>query len=535
MIEFFRKIGAIYEKAVIKSALKFYSYVPKNIFVFLISLKKLLSPQKSFYVWLRAAIGFPVLKEQSADYYLFVKNKNYEKYLESCLNAVLYAAPGDKTKICDFGCGKGDFVKILREAGFDAVGFDNSKKAIFGKKCEYVFDVNESFGLTFDIVCLFSVLEHIDKRELESFTEEISLLTKDWLICSIPVYPDNLSDFYDDTTHRTFEDISFWDSLFQKKGFYRAYGPKEKLPFVNLVFYRKKKKNIQNIWNLFGSNIIRTRMSLGDNLCVLPALKELKEKFPEISLSVSSDSSYADVLYSSRLFKDEPRSAYGGENIVEFHYPQKLSIHLTEEFASQAAVKIKKIKSPEIFISEKDKIDFYPKGLCLAVDIRSGWKSRQWPKENFEKVCSLLKKNMGVTIVEVGKNLWTGAASKEVIRLSNSDISFTDKLTIGQTAWIIKKCGFFLGNDSGLAHLSAAVKVKSFVIYGPAEASLRSHEDYSIPFYDEECYGCYTKGIYPENKLREGCPRKHHKCMKNIRPESVYEKICRFMRFNNGI
>ncbi len=536
MKEILKKAGSFYEKAVISLARRSVNLLPKEAFIFLIAIKKFFTPGRNSIPWFIASLRMKNLKSQDREYYRRIKNENYGKYTDSSVKAVLYAAAGPEYRICDFGCGEGDLVYALRKAGFNCLGFENSKTILSSKNSEYIFDVSSFFnsGKKFDIVCLFSVLEHIEKDDINSFVGKIAAFSKDWIICSIPLYPDNLPVFYDDPTHRIFEEESFWNRIFMSHGFYRAYGPPERLPFVNLLIYRRRKSKISEIWNLNGSNIVRTRMSIGDNLCFLPVLKKIKERYPEISFYLSNDSSYTDMLLSSGLFAGEPREPLPGENIAEFHFARNLSIHLKQEFAAQAGLLEKDLPAPEIFPSQKDKIDFEKRGPCLAVDIRSGWKSRVWPVENFEKVCALLKKKFKVQIIEVGKNSWSGAAKSVSGKLKTADISFVDKLTITQTAWVIRECGFFLGNDSGLAHLAAAVKAKSFVIYGPAEASLRAHGDMTVPFYDEECYGCYTKGIYGEKKLKLGCPRIHHKCMRKVKPEIVAARIAFVMGLKNG-
>lgn len=530
------RIGNLYEKAILFIARRDSKGLLKRTLILLMGFKKFLSPGKKSALWLRAFWGMDSFNVQEDSYYEVIHNENYPVYLSSCLKAVLYAAPATGARICDFGCGRGELVKKLRELGYEAEGFDSSPAAIKEKVSTHVKEASllDFSGKKYEILCFFSVLEHIEKGSIDDFLASAGNLSSDWIICSIPVYPENLSDFYDDPTHRTFEDSAFWDRAFEKAGFYRAYSPVEPLPFLNPMIYRRKKKVVNEICDTSAVNAVRTRMSMGDNICILPALTALKEKFPEISFHLTPDSTYSSLLSLSPAFSGPEQEPRPGEKILEFHFARDLSVHLKKEFASQAGLEQEILPAPRIYLSEKDKIDFTPEGKWLAVDIRSGWESRRWPAENFEKTCRMLKEKWGVKIAEVGKNGWSSMAYFKNGKLSCCDINFTDRLSLNQTAWVIAKCGFFLGNDSGLAHLAAAVGARSFVLYGPAQAELRYHKGFTSAFFDTECYACYTKGLYGEPELRKGCPRGHHKCMKKIKPEIVAEAVAAGMGFRNG-
>ncbi len=533
------KFVNFYEKIVLSMSYRDKYDNFKNVLIFMMAIKKLFSPGKKFLFWLYPSLGLRFNVGQDSKYYERIHNENYSVYLESCLKAVMYAVPDHKTKICDLGCGTGDLVKKLREMGYDAEGYESSPNALNKKVSNHVFKLDESlFSKKFDIVCLFSVVEHIEKEEISNFLSKIYNISSDWVICSIPVYPNSIRDFYDDPTHRIFERPSFWDEVFEKAGFYKAYVPAEILPFINTMIYRKKKKTVNKIFNISGPNLVRMRMSIGDNLCVLPSLELIKQKFKDISLYLSEDSTYKDILSLSPVFSGISDRAMSGVNIVEFHFARDLSVHLNREFANQAGLDEVDLPMAELRLSKEDEIDFDLSLPCLAVDTRSGWASRLWPFENFEKTCRILKESFKIKIIEIGRysKYWmvNGTCgfdkrrSRE-LRLSYADIDFTNRLTLRQTAWIISKCGFFLGNDSGLAHIAALVKAKSFVLYGPAESKLRAYNGFTFPFFDTECYGCYTKGIYREPELKKGCPLRHHKCMRKIKPDTVAMKIAEVM------
>lgn len=532
-----KEIAEFYERLIIKIANFDRRDRFKKACIFMMGLKKIFSNRIKAFNWFKNSLisADSLILKRDENYYSYIENENYSRYLKSSLDAVLSLGLSKKDKICDFGCGRGHLLRELSQRGYDVIGLDESDLAYEKRVFEKIYkkDIAEFEENYFKAVLLFSVLDHIDKSKLSELLRKLNYACSDWIITSIPVYPDNLKDFYDDLTHRTFERRKWWDDIFLKAGFYPAYIPNGQFDYLNLMVYRKMKFKKEDIWRP-GRNIIKTKMSIGDNLCILPALREVKKIYPEIKLIISKDSSYRDIFENNPIFSLEDSAIREGDNIVEFHFPRNLKIHLIDEFAKQAGLFNSSNRGLEMFFSDGDKIEFKLDGYkYLAVDTRAGWISRKWPHINFESVCKILKERYGVKIVEVGKNNWGPGAFKEVEYLKNADLNYVDKLTLKQTAYLISKCGYFLGNDGGLAHISAAVKAKSFVIFGPVESIYREHKNYTISFYDieKECYGCYTLGLYGESELKFGCPRKHFKCMKKIKAEYVANKIAETMGF----
>jgi ADP-heptose:LPS heptosyltransferase len=61
--------------------------------------------------------------------------------------------------------------------------------------------------------------------------------------------------------------------------------------------------------------------------------------------------------------------------------------------------------------------------------------------------------------------------------------SYVDKLTVRETASVLKSCRLYIGNDSGLSHLASAVKTNNIAIYIHARlASCRYHR-YNYPIF----------------------------------------------------
>lgn len=95
--------------------------------------------------------------------------------------------------ILDFGCGNGSLVKLLRQAGRDAVGIELASERVEGKMYE---DINQYLRLydgkfpmpfanqSFDYVIATEVMEHMD--HLEEVVSEFTRVSKRGVLVTVP-------------------------------------------------------------------------------------------------------------------------------------------------------------------------------------------------------------------------------------------------------------------------------------------------------------------------------------------------------------
>lgn len=84
----------------------------------------------------------------------YIVNKKREKFL---LENV-----GINDRVLDIGCGDGRFVRLLRKYFINAIGIDPNNKGLYtikGSVYNLPFKDNQ-----FDLLVLFEVIEHVDKR-----------------------------------------------------------------------------------------------------------------------------------------------------------------------------------------------------------------------------------------------------------------------------------------------------------------------------------------------------------------------------------
>ncbi len=115
-------------------------------------------------------------------------------------------------KILEPGCGRGEFLRVFKELGMDAVALDRSEecKELLGEdgiKLN-VCDVEADKGLPFpdnhfDVIYNKSFMEHLNAPDV--FLREAHRVLKPGgiILCLIPDWESNYKTYFDDFTHRS--------------------------------------------------------------------------------------------------------------------------------------------------------------------------------------------------------------------------------------------------------------------------------------------------------------------------------------------
>ncbi len=148
--------------------------------------------------------------------------------------------------------------------------------------------------------------------------------------------------------------------------------------------------------------------------------------------------------------------------------------------------------------------------------------TKQWAAENFARAAEYLNGRGLQAVAIVAKN------ENEVLEKLNAAsrvpiVSFDD-LTLPEIAALSSKAALFVGNDSGIAHIAAAVGTPSVVIFGS------SNRDHWRPWTDArneivfEKFACQPCPGYECKEFGE--PR----CILSVKPESVLNAINKILQ-----
>lgn len=139
----------------------------------------------------------------------------------------------------------------------------------------------------------------------------------------------------------------------------------------------------------------------------------------------------------------------------------------TQEAESLLSSTITPSRSPS---SKGEKYRFI--GIHAGCAVGFEWK--RWPLERFAEVArTLAQKDPNIRILLFGGK--DEAADKQaMLKMINADreIAYDISASLLTTAAIMKKCSFFLANDSGLMHIAAAVGIPTLGLFGPTSEVL---------------------------------------------------------------
>lgn len=184
-------------------------------------------------------------------------------------------------------------------------------------------------------------------------------------------------------------------------------------------------------------------------------------------------------------------------------YPYTLEFYIHE-----AKIKIIKPKKKYIVLS------------IGGGNIHSDAKNRTWPLENY---LSVIKSLPNYEIYILGNGKYDEDIIKGVDMPQNAK-NFINKTNLNETAQLIKDCSFFIGHDTGLIHLAAALNVKIIGLYGPTNPILAQPlaSDITIIRSEHFCSPCYNPLDGKSGKMYT-C--KNNLCMKKIEPNQVLRTI----------
>jgi ADP-heptose:LPS heptosyltransferase len=190
-------------------------------------------------------------------------------------------------------------------------------------------------------------------------------------------------------------------------------------------------------------------------------------------------------------------------------------------------------KIPRLFLSEKDKD--WGKSFCrvkglteqerskaILIHPGSGSKKKVWPLERFLKLTHYFQKHFtGRILVVLGP-----AEGPEVQKafegmeweLGSTAPFLVKGLSLLELASVMEGCHLFIGNDSGITHMAAALGLPTIAIFGPSDHKMWSPRGEKVFVVRKEmnCSPCSQERFVL-------C--KHSECLKEVGVEDVLEGL----------
>ena len=146
--------------------------------------------------------------------------------------------------------------------------------------------------------------------------------------------------------------------------------------------------------------------------------------------------------------------------------------------------------------------------------------SRRYPAERFGQAADAVAASAGCQVVFTGGRDEQGLVDAARHSMTRPSSSLAGELSLGELAALIAEADVLLCNNSGPAHMAAAIGTPVVVLYALTNPQ---HTPWRVPCEvlndDVPCRNC----------LKSVCPERHHACLLNVPADAVAEATLRLM------
>ena len=153
----------------------------------------------------------------------------------------------------------------------------------------------------------------------------------------------------------------------------------------------------------------------------------------------------------------------------------------------------------------------------LAIAPGSGAREKNWPAESFRRVINWWKQANGGTVLLLVGPVEQERGGSEALQ---SGCVVAKNLDLSQVAALLAGSDAYLGNDSGISHLAAALGVPTMALFGPSDARQWRPRGKKVFLLRRgiDCSPCQELAM-------KACP--HRACLTELPPEEVIASLAK--------
>lgn len=163
----------------------------------------------------------------------------------------------------------------------------------------------------------------------------------------------------------------------------------------------------------------------------------------------------------------------------------------------------------------------------IVVHVSAGTPAKRWPLAYFSALVDRLVDEFAATVLLVGERD-DRVRGRQLARCDGRVFDWTGRLTLMQLAALLEESAFFIGADSGPAHIAAAMGTPSVVLFSGTNRVERWRPASPLVHTlrgDVTCSPCHLKD----------CPVAGHPCMTRIVPTDVLHQVRQALREHGRI
>lgn len=207
-----------------------------------------------------------------------------------------------------------------------------------------------------------------------------------------------------------------------------------------------------------------------------------------------------EVFYYLNLVAEIEQEYFARKTVLENE--QRINLQVSAE-RREAARKI----------LETSGVDLSKITVALGVGSTNS-RAKRWQAESYAKLNDLLQIELNVNVILVGAKDEAEVSGEVLAKSQKKPIILTGKTNLAEAVAVLSEVDLLVSNDMGLAHIAPATGTKTIVIFGPTNERTTQPIGSEIIRKNVDCAPCM---------LRD-CPI-DHRCMTQISPEEVFEKV----------
>lgn len=226
--------------------------------------------------------------------------------------------------------------------------------------------------------------------------------------------------------------------------------------------------------------------TMGDVLMTTPIISEIKRQYPDVQIRFHTNKVYKGllagnpeindiVLYDGGSYPDVYQYLRGKQSdhiarmaranhydTMWHHTPETRNSHMIDWYASRTGLLTTPIKDKHIRFNIGDEArknisPIIPNNTYAVIHTTSRVASKDWPIQHFTKLVSMIKKSMGIEVVQIGIG-----SDKRV----PGTIDLCGKTVYQETAAVLERAKFYVGVDGGPSYLAESVNLPSVIVMG---------------------------------------------------------------------
>ena len=269
---------------------------------------------------------------------------------------------------------------------------------------------------------------------------------------------------------------------------------------------------------------------MGDEICSVPCIKHIRKLYPDSKITCKYR--FRELLlgldYIDEFARHNKPIAYRSfDKVFRFKWATGIYTdlgdqHLVDVFAIQNHF-ILEDRNLEIKIFDGEKEQFnYVKELgekhpIICFDTFASATGNRWSQVRFFELISRLKNNYNAVVFQLGN-----VSKSDFVGLGE----YMLERPIRDLAALMSLSHLFIGNNSGNAHLSSALRIPSVKIFSASDPKCFIHypEIEKVVYSGVECRGCqnHLLGTNPLLAQSFKCPVSQWLCIESITVDEVY-------------